>query len=57
MLAPGEGAAATDEQPALEAVAELAAGRPRGKAADLVAGLTGLPRNRLYGGSLRTRPP
>ena len=42
----GEGAA-------LEAVAELvAAGLPRRRAADLVAGLTGIARNRLYRGSL-----
>ena len=41
------------EQAALEAVAELvASGLPRRSAADLVSRLTGLPRNRLYGGSL-----
>jgi 16S rRNA (cytidine1402-2'-O)-methyltransferase len=40
----------------LEAVAELvASGMPRRQAADLVARLTGLPRNRLYRGSLQTR--
>ncbi len=41
------------DQAGLEAVAELvAAGVPRRQAAQLVAGLTGLPRNRLYRGSL-----
>jgi 16S rRNA (cytidine1402-2'-O)-methyltransferase len=43
----------TDETAALEAVAELvAAGAPRRAAADAVARLTGVPRNRLYSGSL-----
>jgi len=42
-----------DEAFALEAVAELlAAGTPRRAAADVVARLTGVPRNRLYRGSL-----
>jgi 16S rRNA (cytidine1402-2'-O)-methyltransferase len=46
-------AAAADEKPAVEAVAELvAAGLPRRQAADVVARLTGVPRNRLYRGSL-----
>jgi len=41
------------EQAALEAVGELVeSGVPRRKAADVVARLTGLPRNRLYRGSL-----
>jgi 16S rRNA (cytidine1402-2'-O)-methyltransferase len=44
---------AASGEPALEAVAELvAAGVPRRRAADVVSRLTGLPRNRLYGGSL-----
>ena len=44
---------ALPEQEAIEAVAELvAAGVPRRKAADLVARLTGYPRNRLYRASL-----
>jgi 16S rRNA (cytidine1402-2'-O)-methyltransferase len=52
------GAAASDsrdsEDPAaLEAVAELvAAGAPRRAAAEVVSRLTGVSRNRLYGGSL-----
>jgi 16S rRNA (cytidine1402-2'-O)-methyltransferase len=42
-----------DEGPALAAVAELVeAGLPRRHAADLVARLTGIARNRLYRGSL-----
>jgi 16S rRNA (cytidine1402-2'-O)-methyltransferase len=42
-----------DEAPALAAVAELVgAGLPRRQAADLVARLTGIARNRLYRGSL-----
>jgi 16S rRNA (cytidine1402-2'-O)-methyltransferase len=41
------------DETGLEAVAELvAAGVPRRQAADLVARLTGLARNRLYRGSL-----
>ena len=41
------------EQEALEAVIELVqAGLPRRRAADLVSGLTGLPRNKLYKASL-----
>lgn len=48
-VAPGSGT----EAAAAEAVAELvAAGIRRRQAADLVARLTGLPRNRLYRGSL-----
>jgi 16S rRNA (cytidine1402-2'-O)-methyltransferase len=44
---------AVPDEVALEAVAELvAAGVPRRKAADVVAGLTGLSRNALYRGSL-----
>jgi 16S rRNA (cytidine1402-2'-O)-methyltransferase len=42
-----------DEEPALQAMAELAAaGVPRSQAARLVARLTGVPRNRLYDASL-----
>jgi 16S rRNA (cytidine1402-2'-O)-methyltransferase len=42
-----------DEDAALAAVAELlAAGTPRRSAADVVSRLTGVPRNRLYRGSL-----
>jgi 16S rRNA (cytidine1402-2'-O)-methyltransferase len=49
--APVEGSSEAGE--ALEAVAELvAAGTPRRAAADVVARLTGLPRNTLYRGSL-----
>jgi 16S rRNA (cytidine1402-2'-O)-methyltransferase len=47
------GAAPGDDTAALRAVAELlAAGTPRRTAADVVAGLTGVPRNRLYRTSL-----
>ncbi len=49
----GDEAAAPEEERAVAAVAELvAAGLPRRRAVELVGGLTGLPRNRLYGGSL-----
>jgi 16S rRNA (cytidine1402-2'-O)-methyltransferase len=49
----GVPAAAQDEDKALAAVAELVeAGVPRRRAAELVAGLTGIARNRLYRGSL-----
>jgi 16S rRNA (cytidine1402-2'-O)-methyltransferase len=42
-----------DDRAAAAAVADLvAAGVPRRRAADLVAGLTGLPRNRVYRASL-----
>ena len=42
-----------DDDAALAAVAELVeAGVPRRRAADVVSGLTGVARNRLYGGSL-----
>jgi 16S rRNA (cytidine1402-2'-O)-methyltransferase len=42
-----------DETDALAAVADLvAAGTPRGAAAEVVSRLTGVGRNRLYGGSL-----
>ena len=52
VLAGGEGAP-SDEKAALEAVAELAAlGVGRRHAADVVARLTGVSRNRLYRGSL-----
>jgi 16S rRNA (cytidine1402-2'-O)-methyltransferase len=44
---------ATGEDEAVAAVTELAShGVPRGRAAELVAGLTGIARNRLYGASL-----
>ncbi len=47
------GAEPADERDALAAVAELvAAGLPRKQAADVVARLTGIARNRLYRGSL-----
>jgi 16S rRNA (cytidine1402-2'-O)-methyltransferase len=47
------GAEPADERDALAAVAELVeAGLPRKQAADVVARLTGLARNRLYRGSL-----
>ena len=47
------GALGEDDEDALAAVAELVAeGLGRRRAADLVARLTGLPRNRLYRGSL-----
>ena len=50
----GDGGAAAAEEAALAAVAELvAAGLPRRGAADVVAGLTGVARNRLYRGSLQ----
>jgi 16S rRNA (cytidine1402-2'-O)-methyltransferase len=49
----GARAVTVDESPALEAVAELVdAGAPRRVAADVVARLTGVARNRLYRGSL-----
>ena len=47
------GAEPADERDSLAAVAELVeAGVPREQAADVVARLTGLARNRLYRGSL-----
>jgi 16S rRNA (cytidine1402-2'-O)-methyltransferase len=47
------GAGGQDEGRALAAVAELVeAGVPRRRAAELVSGLAGIPRNRLYGRSL-----
>jgi 16S rRNA (cytidine1402-2'-O)-methyltransferase len=47
------GARGEDEERALAAVAELvAAGVPRKRAAEIVSGLAGIPRNRLYKGSL-----
>ena len=54
VLAPGPASRDGDgEPPALSSVAELvAAGIPRRQAADIVARLTGVPRNRLYRGSL-----
>jgi 16S rRNA (cytidine1402-2'-O)-methyltransferase len=52
-LVVGPGERALDEGAALAAVAELvAAGVPRRRAAEIVAGLTGVARNRLYRGSL-----
>ena len=49
----GAGVAEVDEGAALAAVAELLeAGVPRRRAADVVARLTGVPRNRLYRASL-----
>jgi 16S rRNA (cytidine1402-2'-O)-methyltransferase len=52
VLGPGR-AAVPDDAPALAAVAELISlGVPRKRAAELVAGLTGVARNRLYRGSL-----
>lgn len=52
VLGPGA-RAATDDAPALAAVAELvAAGVPRKQAAEIVSRLTGVPRNSLYKRSL-----
>ena len=52
VIAPAAPRAASDDE-ALEGVAELvAAGAPRRLAADVVGRLTGIPRNRLYRGSL-----
>jgi 16S rRNA (cytidine1402-2'-O)-methyltransferase len=52
VLGPAEAAVRVDDGTALEAVAELlACGVPRRRAAELVARLTGVPRNRLYGPS------
>jgi hypothetical protein len=49
----GPSAAAHDPADALRAVRELvAAGTPRRTAADVVARLSGVPRNDLYGGTL-----
>ena len=49
----GPGRPAADDEAALAAVAELvAAGVARKRAAELVSGLTGVARNRLYRGSL-----
>jgi 16S rRNA (cytidine1402-2'-O)-methyltransferase len=49
----GAGAAVADDDVAVEAVGELVeAGVPRRRAAEVVARLTGSPRNRLYRGSL-----
>jgi 16S rRNA (cytidine1402-2'-O)-methyltransferase len=45
--------AGSDERAATDAVAELvAAGLPRRRAAEVVSGLTGVARNRLYRNSL-----
>ena len=54
VLGPGEGSTSgADEDDALAAVAELVdAGAPRKRAAEVVARLTGVARNRLYRGSL-----
>ena len=52
VLGPGAGVD-PDESAAVAAVAELTAeGLPRGRAAEIVARLTGVPRNRLYRDSL-----
>ena len=52
VLGPAD-AARQDDAAALAAVAELVeSGLSRKRAAALVAGLTGVPRNRLYGGTL-----
>jgi len=52
-LVVGAGEPRVEEEPALAAVAELvAAGLPRRRAAEIVSGLTGVARNRLYRGSL-----
>jgi 16S rRNA (cytidine1402-2'-O)-methyltransferase len=52
-LVVGPGRSAPDEAAALQAVAELLeAGLPRKRAAELVARLTGVARNRLYRGTL-----
>jgi 16S rRNA (cytidine1402-2'-O)-methyltransferase len=52
-LVVGPSAAAPEDEAALSAVAELVeSGLPRRRAADLVARLTGVARNRLYRGSL-----
>jgi hypothetical protein len=49
----GAASAVSDDAPAVGAVAELvAAGVSRKQAADVVARLTGAPRNRLYRSSL-----
>jgi 16S rRNA (cytidine1402-2'-O)-methyltransferase len=53
VLGPGAAQAAGDEETALAAVAELvAAGVPRRRAAEIVSGLVGISRNRLYKRSL-----
>jgi 16S rRNA (cytidine1402-2'-O)-methyltransferase len=53
VVGPGEARAASEEEDALTAVAELiAAGAARREAAAVVARLTGVPRNRLYRSSL-----
>jgi 16S rRNA (cytidine1402-2'-O)-methyltransferase len=53
VLVLGPGRSEPDEDGALAAVVELVeAGVPRRRAAELVAGLTGVARNRLYRGSL-----
>jgi 16S rRNA (cytidine1402-2'-O)-methyltransferase len=53
VMGPGGTPSTAGESDAVDAVAELvAAGVPRRRAADLVAGLTGVARNRLYRGSL-----
>jgi 16S rRNA (cytidine1402-2'-O)-methyltransferase len=53
VIGPGRGPAKREGDEGAAAVAELvAAGLPRRRAADLVAGLTGLSRNRLYRESL-----
>ena len=53
VLGPGRGRADADERAALAAVSELVeAGVPRKRAAELVARLTGVAKNRLYRGTL-----
>jgi len=52
-LVVGAGAPVVEEEPSLAAVGELVAlGVPRRRAAEIVAGLTGVSRNKLYRGSL-----
>jgi hypothetical protein len=53
VIGPGEARRDGDEVVAVSAVAALVAdGLPRRSAVDVVSRLTGIPRNRLYRGSL-----